>query len=91
MDNAETRLLQRYFRKTKAHPEGSVVHFGDCEFFSIRHCSCGLLVDLMPLSPEMIEQNYPLYCEELAEHEAVRNRLMQNIPSSILRKRKKRH
>lgn len=70
MENAETRLLSRYFRKTKAHPEGSVNHHGDCNFFTdARICTCGLLHDLRPISPELIDRHYPLFYIELTDHD----------------------
>ena len=69
MENAESRLLQRYFRKTIAHPDGSVCHHGDCNFFSVWICTCGLLHDLAPLSPALVEQHYSQFQEEKAEHD----------------------
>lgn len=78
MENAETRLLQRYYRKTKAHPEGSVTHHGDCEFFSIRVCSCGLHHDLRSISPLLQQEHYPLLDEELSDFEKVREGLMHH-------------
>ncbi len=76
MENAETRIVQRYFRKTVAHPEGAVCHHGDCDFFSISICSCGLLHDLMPLSPELIEDHYPQFNEEMVHYEQAREAIM---------------
>lgn len=76
MENAETRLLQRYFRKTIAHPDGSVCHHGDCDFFSIWICTCGLLHDLAPMSPELVEQHYPSFHEERGHYDRARTDIM---------------
>jgi hypothetical protein len=76
MENAETRLVQRYFRKTVAHPEGAVSHHGDCDFFSISVCTCGLLHDLTPMTPDQIEEHYPRFDEERAQYERVREDMM---------------
>lgn len=73
----EVRILQRYFRKTKAHPDGGVVHHGDCDFFSIRICTCGLHHDLRPAIAEFVAERYPLLHEELAEYEAARSLLLR--------------
>lgn len=88
MENRETLLLQRYFRKTPAHPEGSVVHHGDCDFFSIRICTCGLHRDLMVLGPERHVEHYPLFDVELAEYERVRESLMHAKATKGTRKKK---
>jgi hypothetical protein len=76
MENRETELLRRYFRKTRAHPGGHVSHHGDCDFFSIKVCTCGLLHFLMAAKPALAAQHYPLFDEELADYEAVRSTLM---------------
>ncbi len=76
MENEETRLLQRYYRKTKAHPEGAITHHGDCEWYSIKVCSCGLHHDLMPMSPDKQQDHYPLLDEELSDFEKVREEIM---------------
>lgn len=76
MDNPETRLIQRYFRKTAAHPEGSVCHHGDCDFFSITVCTCGLLHDLAPMTPDQIEEHYPRFYEEQGQYDQARTDMM---------------
>lgn len=76
MENRETLLLQRYFRKTIAHPEGSVVHHGDCDFWSIKICTCGLHHDLMVLDPGKQTEHYPLFDVERSEFENIRADLM---------------
>jgi hypothetical protein len=77
MENRETLLLQRYFRKTQAHPEGSVVHHGDCAFFCIKVCTCGLHHDLMIMDPGKQTEHYPLFDVEQAEYDEVRTNLMR--------------
>jgi len=76
MENRETALVQRYFRKTIAHPDGHVNHHGDCDFFNIKVCTCGLLHSLMVLDPEIVKRHYPLFCVEQADYEEVREQLM---------------
>ena len=85
MENRETLLLQRYFRKTIAHPEGSIVHKADCDFFNIKICTCGLHSDLLPMNETFLADRYPLFDLERAEYEKVREGLMGHKP-----KRKKR-
>jgi hypothetical protein len=72
MKPQEIRILERYFRKTKVHPEGSVEHHGDCDFINIRICTCGLLSDLSLLSPDRCDEIYPSFYLELNEYEKVR-------------------
>ena len=45
------KITQRYKRKVMAHPEGAVVHHGDCSLYDddIEICNCGLHHDLLPL------------------------------------------
>lgn len=88
MENRETLLLQRYFRKTIAHPEGAVVHHGDCDFFSIKICGCGLHHDLKALDAVLQAQHYPLFDLEQAEYEEVRAGLMEARPKPIKKKKK---
>jgi len=61
------KLRERYFRKTQAHPNGSIVHHGDCEIFRIKICTCGLLHDLASIDPADRGLVYPKYLEELSE------------------------
>jgi hypothetical protein len=76
MENRETALLQRYFRKVMAYPEGHVVHHGDCDFFNIKVCTCGLLHFLVMCKPNLIEKHYPLFYEEQRDYEEIRAELM---------------
>jgi hypothetical protein len=87
MENRETLLLQRYFRKTIAHPEGSVVHHGDCDFYSIRVCTCGLHHDLMTMDPAKQTEHYPLYDVERADFEDVRAGLMGHLKAPKKKKK----
>lgn len=73
MESVEVRVRQGYFRKTAAHPDGQVVHHGDCDFFTtIRHCSCGLLHLLRPYA-ERAEELYPDFWQDLAVHDKARD------------------
>lgn len=89
MENRETLLLQRYFRKTQAHPEGAVVHHGDCDFFSIKVCTCGLHHDLMVLDPAKQTEHYPLFDIERAEYDQARTDIMHPSPKGKAGKKKK--
>lgn len=90
MENAEARITQRFFRKTIAHPDGSVVHHGDCDYFNIKICTCGLLHDLMPVLPEIVERLYPSYVNEEVEQENARMILMERSRPKAPKKKKKR-
>ncbi len=62
---AVDRIKARYFRKVMAFPEGGVVHFGDCMFYTPGCvCNCGLHIDLMPLLDKEIKELYSKYWEE---------------------------
>ncbi|MHA1590943.1 MAG: hypothetical protein ACTSUP_00400 [Candidatus Heimdallarchaeaceae archaeon] len=64
-DVSVNRIEKRYFRKTVEHPEGAVVHHGDCLIYSEKNvCTCGLHHDLLPLSKELINEVYPEYWSE---------------------------
>lgn len=74
METAETRIFARYFRKTKAHPDGSVAHQPECGFLSgAKFCDCGLLFDLRAAGPAKALELYPLADIEQAEHDEARN------------------
>lgn len=79
METLQEKILRRYFRKTKAHPDGAVVHHGDCDVFSLRVCTCGLHNDLKPASAEFVDQHYPGLYQELADYERVRDSLMHPV------------
>ena len=58
------KALKPYFRKVIAHPEGAVVHYGDCSIYNEpRICDCGLLRTLLAI--EKPEQWYEKYDEEI--------------------------
>jgi len=73
----EAGINQRYFRKTQAHPDGAVVHHGDCDFFSIWICTCGLLHDLMPMTPEIVDRLYPSFDKENGLYDQARTDIME--------------
>ena len=58
--------LQRYFREVIAHPEGAVVHYGDCNIYSNKVCDCGLLRVLVYLGDPT--EWYENFHEEWADH-----------------------
>jgi len=65
----EMYRIEHYFRKTKAHPEGSYCHDGDCRIFSTKICTCGLLHLLLPVGNA--SQLYPPFQKELSLQEQV--------------------
>ena len=67
---------QRYFRKVVAYPEGAIVHHGDCSFFNIDICTCGLLHDLRWYAGkhwDEIEKAYPNFSLESGRHESAKH------------------
>lgn len=56
------RIKARYFRPVIAHPEGAVVHHGDCNVYTQKICTCGLLHDLLPVMSA--GEIYPKFDEE---------------------------
>ena len=85
--DGEARIRQRYFRKVSAPPEGAVVHHGDCDFFSVSICTCGLLADLRAESLPSVEEIFSEYYAQLAAHDATRNGLL--VQRSCMPRRKK--
>jgi len=58
-------IYKRYKRKVMAHPEGAIVHDGDCYIYStIRICTCGLH-HYLKIKPGRAEKIYPPYWKEL--------------------------
>lgn len=84
MRDVEAQLMQRYFRKTPANPDGAITHHGDCDIYGIKICTCGLMHDLMPV-PHLVEKLYPLHWEERGKYDEVRDSIMHKPR----RKRKK--
>jgi hypothetical protein len=62
--------FQRWFRKVPAHPNGALVHDGDCEFYNKHHklCTCGLLHALKRY-PDKASALYARYDSEISDHE----------------------
>jgi hypothetical protein len=69
MENAESRIMGRYFRKTKADPEGGVAHLPGCSYPSAGICDCALLRDLREIGPGKATQLYSPADLEIAEHD----------------------
>jgi len=65
--NRIKQIENRYFRIVPAHPEGAILHHGDCSVFGSGICDCGLLHDLRPLADA--EELYPDVYDELGEHD----------------------
>lgn len=78
METLEVKVLQRYFRKTQSRPEGGVEHHGDCDFFNIKVCTCGLHHDLKPAPPELVDRLFPRLYGELADSEKSREALLRS-------------
>lgn len=66
--------LRRYQRRTIASGDKAVVcHHGDCRWYQVRICTCGLLHDLMAHpNPDVF---YPSVYEELAVQDEQARRL----------------
>jgi hypothetical protein len=67
------RVKKRYFRKVINVPEGRIVHDGDCRFWDVKICTCGLLHALIWLSDPF--EVYPDFGKENGEQECVINKL----------------
>ena len=59
------KQLQPYFRKTIAHPEGQITHYGDCAIYSLaKVCDCGLIRTLLPMDDaEKWHANFRVECD----------------------------
>lgn len=65
------RAAERYFRRVASKPDGAVVHYGDCSFFDVQICDCGLLQTLIPhASRENVRTIYPKFWREWGQHQA---------------------
>lgn len=65
MSKAIDRIKDRYFRQVIAHPDGAVVHHGDCEIYCCGICTCGLLHDLQIVyETELMKELYPKFWED---------------------------
>jgi hypothetical protein len=69
--DALAKLKTRYRMR-----EDRPIHDGDCAFWDVGICTCGLLHDLCPLVGDGIDAIYPDYAEEQAKHDAARDRLL---------------
>ena len=65
MAGIKRKIGERYFRRVIAHPQGAIVHHGDCFIYSETHlCTCGLHHDLIILPDNIIEEIYPEFWHE---------------------------
>lgn len=69
-----SKLFLRYHRRVQAHPDGEILHHGDCEIFRVKICTCGLLHDLKA-SPEEASKLFPAFAEQEAEQDKVVEKL----------------
>ena len=69
------RIRARYFRTVIAHPEGAVVHHGDCNVWCHKICTCGLLHDLLPV--RNAQEIYGRFDEEYNAQSLALDRLSQ--------------
>ena len=60
-------IIRRYNRKVEACPEGKVFHEGDCDIYAsfVGICTCGLHHILRASDPEVIDELYPKFWEEM--------------------------
>ena len=76
------RIMGRYHRKVIAHPEGALVHFGDCWWYACQICNCGLHADLGWIGYDKGAELYPKFHEELIVSEMRRYQL-QSLPVPV--------
>ena len=78
-------IIIRYKRKVMAHPDGAVVHNGDCGIYdaSLGVCTCGLHHMLLSAPSEVVEELYPQYIEEKCNDGFI-NYLLQEFESGNL-------
>ena len=78
-DRAEF-IRNRYARKVIASPdEPIVVHYGDCEIYRVKICTCGLIQDLMAMG-DFAGEIYPKFPEEYGDHlAAIENLFMEQM------------
>lgn len=75
------RIKNRYFRKVMAHPEGAVVHDGDCSIWrSLKVCTCGLIHDLMWIDFKTAEEIYPKFGDERVNLDAADHLFQRTLP-----------
>ena len=61
-------IRNRYARKVIASPDKPiVVHYGDCEFYRVKICTCGLIHDLMAMG-DVASEIYPKFEDEFGDH-----------------------
>lgn len=73
--STKERIEVRYKREVIAHPEGAVVHHGDCYIYRIGICNCGLIHDLLPIGPEKAKEIYYKFEEDFTKQENSIDRL----------------
>ena len=70
-------ISNRYMRKVIKYPKGAIVHFGDCDVYRSKICTCGLLMDLFALKGNQ-EDIYPrLWQEYQLQEEELKKLLCQ--------------
>jgi hypothetical protein len=59
-------IIRVFRRKVMAHPDGDIVHMGDCNIYNARLgiCTCGLHHWLMQAEEGSIDELYPQIMEE---------------------------
>lgn len=68
----------RYFRPVASHPDGALVHHGDCDIhqcltmYNYSPCDCGLLYHLQRIGTGYREKIYPHYWPERRRHDVGR-------------------
>jgi hypothetical protein len=71
------QLRDRYFRPVIAHPEGHLVHMGDCEthrameVYKYAPCTCGLLHDLRYIDHTLAKKILPSMDEDESRQDAM--------------------
>lgn len=70
-----SKIYLRYYRPVKAHPDGAIVHHGDCEYYRVKICTCGLLHDLRVHGDG--QKIYPFFDEQVAEQDKAVEKIIQ--------------
>lgn len=79
MSDRVQEIKDRYFRSVIAHPEGAIVHFGDCWWYCCQICNCGLHSDLayLGLNDGAAMELYPKFLDEQAISHLRREQLLE--------------
>jgi len=64
-------------------PHGRLIHDGDCWYWDLRLCTCGLLHHLRPMSPEITHTQVPHFFDQIAMNDSQIERLRDLGPPPL--------